>query len=102
MLAAAPVTRYAPVSLEHTNVVALRVHSANDCGMLDAGWPCPVHNLTDHPMRAWPQVMTADGFGRVCPDHNVVHPDPDDLTVVSHDDCCGCCAILDWDDRDLR
>ena len=46
-------------------------------------------------MRDWPQAWDAEhGFGRVC-EHGIVHPDPDDFTLVWHEDCCGCCADLD-------
>lgn len=73
----------------------LRCHRHTDCQALNVGMPCPVHAPTDHPMRSWPQTWDPErGFGRVC-EHGVEHPDPDDFTLVWHDDCCGCCGDLD-------
>jgi hypothetical protein len=74
---------------EHSNVVVLRVHSIDEC--LDtASWGCPIHAPSDHPMRGWEQTWSPlFGFGRVCPTHGVVHPDPDDVDAwVDHDTCC--------------
>lgn len=85
--------RTEPVQLEHSNVTVLHCHPLADCWTPNL--PCPAHGRTDHPMREWPQTWDALlGFGRVC-EHGVIHPDPDDLTFVVHDGCCGCCDLLD-------
>lgn len=54
----------------------LMVHDPDLC----AGQTCCIHNPSDHPMRAFPQLWRGDRqlMERVCP-HGVGHPDPDDL-----------------------
>lgn len=63
-------------SLEHSNVHLARVHSPDLC----QGRPCPIHNLTEHSMRSFPQHFRWDRgvMERIC-SHGVGHPDPDDL-----------------------
>jgi hypothetical protein len=43
------------------------------------GRPCPIHNLSNHSMRAFPQHFRGDRgiMERICP-HGIGHPDPDD------------------------
>lgn len=80
-----------PFQLENSNIVVLRMHSAAQCPALDKGVPCPVHAPTNHPLRSWEQVWSeAAGFGRVCPTHDVIHPDPDDMAVVWLPGLCDC------------
>ena len=70
----------------------VNVHRPDRC----AGRPCPIHNVTDHAMNAWPQRFTQGGMARVC-SHGIVHPDPDDTYLKpDHVDlngakCDGCC-----------
>lgn len=82
--AAAPT---APYRLEHSNVVVMRAHSVEACPVFSTpqrAGTCPVHWRTDgHPMRKWAQTWTEEfGFGRVCPEHGTVYPDPDDTGSV--------------------
>ena len=76
--------------------VFLRTHTETVC----EGQVCCVHNPSDHHMASWDQFWDAR-FGimmRVC-DHDIVHPDPDDLVVRTRDwanmpshSCDGCCS----------
>lgn len=72
------------------------VHSQSMCQP-----PCPVHAPSGHHMVAWPLHWRGDRrfWERLCPDHGVGHPDPDDVEFharygedVSVHGCCGCCA----------
>lgn len=77
--------------LENSNITVLRVHSLRDCHWVKSNLPCPVHAPTDHPLRGWEQTWSQFmGFGRVCPEHGLVHPDPDDLGIVWTEGCCDC------------
>lgn len=71
---------------------------------LCAGRSCSIHNPSNHHMRNWRQHWRGDRqlMERLCPEHGVGHPDPDDVAHhmrTSHDDdgwysvhgCCGCC-----------
>jgi hypothetical protein len=80
-----------------TGVVGVRVHHPDAC----VGTDCVVHHPSDHHMRDWRCVWRGDRgiVERICPDHGVGHPDPDDLAFRSrHGDadsvhgCCGCCS----------
>lgn len=68
------------------------VHQAHRCN----GRPCPIHNVTDHPMKKWRQRFTTSGMARVC-SHGIMHPDPDDTYLkpdhvdLNGDKCDGCC-----------
>lgn len=85
------VERLHSYSLENSNLTLLRVHSLGQCMFVARGLPCPIHAPTDHPMRGWEQTWSrAIGFGRVCPEHEAVHSDPDDLSVVWADADCDC------------
>lgn len=60
---------------------------------------CPVHNWSDHHMVEWEQRWREDkrAFERICPEHGVGHPDPDDIyyrrsEYAATHGCCGCCA----------
>lgn len=75
--------------------VLVFVHSEDDC----KGRRCPIHNLTDHSMRRFPQHLRETGLmERVC-DHGVGHPDPDSLPFFEErgikgmdvHGCDGCC-----------
>lgn len=52
------------------------VHSEDKC----AGRSCPIHNMSDHHMRKFPQNFRWDNglMERIC-EHGVGHPDPDGL-----------------------
>ena len=64
---------------------------------------CVVHNPTAHHMRWWPLLWRDDRgiFERICPEHGVGHPDPDQFPYWRATDrmweavhgCCGCCRI---------
>lgn len=72
------------------------VHSEDKCN----GRRCPIHNLTDHSMRAFPQHFRLDNglMERTCP-HGIGHPDPDALPYFEErglrgfdiHGCDGCC-----------
>jgi hypothetical protein len=76
--------------LEHRDGAFLyNVHDREKC----EGGTCPVHRMSDHPLRSWPQNFRQDaGFmERVC-QHGVGHPDPDDRFADPVHGCDGCCA----------
>jgi hypothetical protein len=62
--------------LEHSSQELVNVHSLEDC----EGDVCPIHKLTDHSMRSFPQHWRDDRriMERIC-SHGVGHPDPDDV-----------------------
>lgn len=86
----------------------LRTHPTSACN----GDVCCVHNPSDHHMVNWPQQWDPRGhmMHRLC-EHDLVHPDPDDLRyqlmnslppqtmtlfpgqglVTTHFPCDGCC-----------
>lgn len=74
--------------LEHSTELLYNVHSPAVC----LGHPCPIHTLTDHSMRSFPQHWRSDRqiMERICP-HGVGHPDPDDMTTDTVHGCDGCC-----------
>lgn len=77
------------ITLEHSSQELVNVHSLEDC----EGDVCPIHKLTDHSMRSFPQHWRDDRgiMERIC-SHGVGHPDPDD--VLNEDrvhGCDGCC-----------
>lgn len=76
------------VQLENTTETIYKVHPPDAC----AGARCPIHNLTDHHMRSFPQHWRGDKseMERICP-HGVGHPDPDDLFAHDVHGCDGCC-----------
>ena len=75
----------------------LNTHAPDKC----EGRPCCVHNPSDHHMRSWPMNFRFDKgiMERICPEHGVGHPDPDDADYWLSIDkeymtihgCCGCC-----------
>jgi hypothetical protein len=79
----------------------LTTHVPDKC----EGRHCVIHNPSKHHMRKWPMNYRIDrGFmERICPEHGVGHPDPDDVDYwVSIDraymtihGCCGCCVEKD-------
>ena len=78
------------ITLEHSSQELVNAHSLEDCEE-DV---CPIHKLTDHPMRIFPQHWRDDRriMERIC-SHGVGHPDPDD--VLNEDrvhGCDGCCV----------
>ena len=80
------------ITLEHSSQELVNAHSLEDCEE-DV---CPIHKLTDHSMRSFPQHWRDDRriMERICP-HGVGHPDPDD--VLNEDrvhGCDGCCSLL--------
>lgn len=82
--------------LEHTDTVITNVHDPVNC----AGRACPVHNLTQHVMRGYPQHFRYDNglMERICL-HGIGHPDPDAMPFyiergedyMSVHGCDGCC-----------
>ena len=78
------------VKLEHSKEILSNTHHPSVC----EGEPCPIHNMTDHSMREFPQHWRTDRkiMERMCP-HGVGHPDPD--CVYAQQDsthgCDGCC-----------
>lgn len=71
------------------------IHKKSAC----KGQPCPIHNWSHHHMVDWEQHWRDDKgcFERICPEHGVGHPDPDDryYTFSQYNGihgCCGCCA----------
>lgn len=66
--------RTSSYKLENTDMTLINVHVPYLC----AGRTCVIHNMTNHHMRAFPQVWRADRqfMERICP-HGVGHPDPD-------------------------
>ena len=87
--------------LEHNSKYRMvNTHSPDRC----EGEVCVLHNMTDHPMRDFPQHWRGDRYlmERICP-HGVGHPDPDqwDFFVAARGEkwasaefihgCDGCC-----------
>lgn len=87
-------------TMEHTKTPLSNVHSLMSC----AGHSCPIHFMSDHPMRSFPQHWRSDRciMERVCP-CGVGHPDPDDVAAAKRlgrytdgyttHGCCGCCRV---------
>lgn len=85
-------------TFEVGGIVFIDVHPSDQC----AGEFCVMHNPSDHHMRRWPMHWRSDRalMERICPNHGVGHPDPDDLAYhVRQGDgwqtvhgCCGCCG----------
>ena len=76
--------------LEHSGEQLENVHHPSQC----EGRPCPIHNMTDHPMRSFPQHWRGDRgiIERICP-HGVGIPDPDNPPWINwvHGCCPHCC-----------
>lgn len=76
----------------------VNVHPKAAC---DGQSACPIHNLSDHQMRGFPQHFRSDNglMERTCP-HGIGHPDPDALPFfeargmgyMSIHGCDGCCT----------
>jgi hypothetical protein len=70
------------------------VHAAGTC----FGEFCPIHNVSDHPLKDAPQRWRSDyRLERVC-EHGIGHPDPDDYksrAIKSVHGCDGCCVPKD-------
>lgn len=87
-----PISRAPSVTLENTTETLINVHRPELC----AGRPCPIHNMTLHHMRSYPQHWRGDRgiMERICP-HGIGHPDPDDWLRNGTDPgthgCDGCC-----------
>lgn len=74
------------------------VHSVDRC----AGRACVIHNPTPHHMRRWALHWRDDSgiFERICPEHGVGHPDPDQREYwratgqegLGTHGCCRCCV----------
>lgn len=90
-------------SLAGTSIVLHNVHSGRDCRYRH----CTIHNPTAHGMEEWQLIYRADRniFERLCPEHRVGHPDPDQFEYWEETDqlyqgthgCCGCCQeTLTW------
>lgn len=75
-----------------TDSTGLTVY-VHEHGQCRAG-PCPIHNVSQHHMRDWPQIWRYDRkiMERIC-SHGVGHPDPD-CQYAKQDPihgCDGCC-----------
>lgn len=89
--------------IEHSGVVLSKTHDKERC--LAEGFPCCLHNMSNHHMRAWPQEWRQDRalMERICPEHGTGHPDPDHMSWYTRTygeekayyeglhGCCGCC-----------
>ncbi len=75
--------------LENSDEVITNVHSPEKC----KGEHCPIHKMSDHHMRGWPQHWRNDRgiMERIC-EHGVGHPDPDDPCTDKIHGCDGCCV----------
>lgn len=87
------------VSTLYTTGTGQRIY-VHDLGQCKQG-PCPVHNPSDHHMRAWPTHWRPDRkiMERLCP-HGVGHPDPDCMyagrdTIHGCDGCCRLPQVID-------
>lgn len=82
----------------------LKVHNKSDCN----GPVCPIHQPTPHHMREWKLIWRGDRgiFERLCPEHGVGHPDPDDMAsqifrkgyADGVHGCCGCCHPVEMNE----
>lgn len=82
-----------------------RTHKIND----SCHKACVIHNPQPHRMRYWPLHWREDRgiFERLCPQHGVGHPDPDQFPYWSSTEqdwqqvhgCCGCCIGVSYDDE---
>lgn len=85
--------------LENTDIAIGNTHSPRMC---EAQPGCPIHKLTSHHMRSWPQWFREDNglMERTC-EHGIGHPDPDGLhyflslgmTYMGVHGCDGCCRL---------
>ena len=73
-----------------TGQVLIKVHAANSC----KNQYCCIHNPSNHHMVTWPQafVFSLRRMERLC-QHNVGHPDPDEISTNTEHHCDGCCQI---------
>lgn len=85
--------------LFNNGLVLRNVHPAHEC----IGKHCVVHRPSDHHMRDWVLYWRDDRkiFERICREHGVGHPDPDQAEYFETQGadefwdihgCCGCCA----------
>lgn len=78
--------------------VLMNVHDELDC----EGQGCSIHHPSEHHMKSWRQFYLYDRkyMTRICPTHNLSHPDPDDKAFWKdkknspdfEHKCCGCCT----------
>lgn len=99
------ITKSYPIKLKKPNTWRISenqvivTHDAAKC----AGRHCCIHNPSDHHMRSWTMHWRDDTgvMERLCPEHGVGHPDPDDAAFnVRIHGCCGCCTphkVIDID-----
>ena len=97
------ITKSYPIKLKRLNTWRISeeqvivTHDASKC----AGQYCCIHNPSDHHMRSWTMFWRGDKgvMERLCPEHGVGHPDPDDAAFnirmgrdyLNVHGCCGCC-----------
>lgn len=82
--------------------IVIELHNVHDPARC-AGKVCVIHNPTDHHMRGWQAVWRSDRgiVERLCPDHGVGHPDPDQIPYWRATNqmwqtvhgCCRCCHV---------
>lgn len=73
----------------YQGVEDIQVHDRALC----EGSPCCIHHPSKHHMVTWRQLWRDDRkmMERLCPQHGVGHPDPDDMSYDTAHGCCGCC-----------
>ena len=69
----------------------IKVHASYECFQPN----CCVHNPSDHHMKEWLMIFKPEygSMQRICPDHAIFHPDPDDPFAFKHECPCGCCNL---------
>lgn len=77
------------VFITGTGQVLTNIHKREVC----RGPHCVIHNPSDHNLRDWPTHWRSDlgMFERICPEHGVGVPDPDDPNSQGYVyGSCGC------------
>lgn len=93
-----------PIKLDKPNTWLINstqvivTHAPDKC----EGHHCCIHNPSEHHMRNWTMYWRDDKgvMERLCPEHSVGHPDPDDAAFnrrqgrdyLNIHGCCGCCS----------
>ncbi len=77
--------------LENSKRALSRTHPSDKC----VGQTCTIHNMSDHPYRAYEQVWTGAYMERISPNREV-WPDPDDPRAPARPNAARCmeCGTL--------